>query len=464
MTLVQGGARKASPAPEIPEGALTPSELVYRARANVEHINHKSGDKSGELMVVGELFNPKPHRNGHLGFELKDDENKSESLKCFMFAKQFAALRFDADQGLRVLARGKLTISKYAELQLQVRALELVGAGAFEAAFRALKDKLDKEGLFAPERKKPLPFLPRTVGIVTSKTGEAIKDTITQLRARMPSLHIIFAETKVQGDEAVSEIADAIRRLDKSAKCDVILVVRGGGSLADLWAYNSEPVARAIANAHTPIVTGVGHEGDVTIADLVADVRASTPTDAAVRAVPMERELRRLITEREQRAMRAMRARLDRAHKRVSAAHARVHAARRVLEQPRRILERMRDALRARMEARVASERHRTHAIALRLERRAPQRVLATERARLRALADRLHPPVTRVRAKASQRIAVLAARLHAISPLAVLGRGYALVTRADDHALVRAPAQVKSGDALNVRLEGGTLKVRVDE
>jgi exodeoxyribonuclease VII large subunit len=450
------GARPGS-AEVVPAGALRPSELLDRARQNVEHIN-----RHGPLTVVGELFDRKVGSNGHVNFVLKD-EGAEAGLPAFMYRKTAMSLSFAADNGLRVVARGRVKVTSWAKVQLEVESLGLLGAGAFEAAFAALKDKLAKAGLFDVDKKVALPFLPRAVGIVTSPSGDALFDVFQRLRERSPKLHIVLAPTKVQGQEAPADIADAVRRLDRSGLVDVILLVRGGGSLEDLWAFNDEQVARAIAHARTPIISGIGHQQDTTIADLVADRRADTPTHAATLATAHVGEQTERVQELRRRASGKMQDHLRRAHLRLSKSKERLARARTVLVAPRRSVERSTEAMRALLKRRLADARARLHLLATRLDRAAPTRVLAEQRGRLLALSPRLQQQFERQRQHKRQRLALLITRLEALSPLSVLARGYAVVT--DDNGRVLTEAtNAHVGDRFHVRLRDGAIDVTVDQ
>jgi exodeoxyribonuclease VII large subunit len=480
---------------------------MKRARANVAHLN-----RHGALVVVGEVFESKVGARGHLTFKLKDDhrgKETGEALPCIMFFNDTRRLKFALEQGMRVVCTGEISVSQFAQVQFVVKNIEPVGAGALEAAFQQLKEKLAREGLFAVERKRALPFLPRCVGVVTSAYGAAQHDVLERLRERMPRLHVIVRPTKVQGDEASADVAEAIRDLDKHGACDVILVVRGGGSLDDLWAFNTEPVVRAIVAARTPIVSGVGHESDITLADLAADKRASTPTHAAELAVAVTAtELQERIARLERRLRDATNARMERAHLQLTRVSQRLSARRnlvdvqrarvaalvarmerrhpaQIVSERRALLARVLQRLEARHPSRAVNERrgrvtallqrlearhpsrvvHERRALVAkllqRLEARTPARAVEERRARVAALAQRLRPPVDRRTAEAKRAFAVVLARLHALSPLAVLARGYAVVTH-DDGRVVARTSDVRDGDALHVRVSDGTIDVKV--
>ncbi len=468
---------EAAAAPEA--GALRPGEVLRRARANVEHIA-----RGGDLRVVGEISSARVLNTGHITFDLKDARAK---LPCIVFFNDSKRIKFDLRHGMQIVAVGKPSVTEWAQVQMRVVRVEPVGEGALDLAFRQLKEKLEAEGLFARERKRALPRLPRSVGIVTSSTGAAIRDALKVLFDRMPRLRVVVGPTKVQGDGAAADIADAIRRLDKHGGCDVLLVVRGGGSLEDLWAFNTEPVARAIAHAQTPVVAGVGHESDVTIADLVADLRAATPSNAAELAVPRLDVLTHQVD--------ADARRLDAALRHALAdARARLERARRRLPDPRHVVaaeRRLADALAHRLERAVGASREARRATVAKLEERlraaspsrqvaerrarltrleerlraaSPARRMATGRARVSGLSARLLPAAQAQRAAGGRTLDVLVARLDSISPLTVLARGYAIARRVDDGAVVRDPVDAPAGTRLEVRVERGTVRATVDD
>jgi exodeoxyribonuclease VII large subunit len=309
--------------------------------------------------------------------------------------------------------------------------------------------------------------LPRTVGVVTSSTGAAIRDCINILRARAPNVRIVVSPTKVQGHEAVADIADALRRLDKLGACDVILLVRGGGSLEDLQAFNSEPVARAIAGCRVPVVSGVGHATDHTVADLVADRRAETPSNAAELAVPVVAELEVKLDSYAKRLASSVRPLIDRRRRVVGENEARMQRAlvkRRDGERSR--LAKLEQRVRARAPDRVLAEKR---ALLVEMEKRLVRALqkrrdeLAQQRRQLDALAARLAPAVARRRASAGGAFELLVARLESISPLTVLGRGYAIARRKTDGHVVRTPSDAPPGTKLTIRVEGGEVDATVD-
>lgn len=454
---------KAAGATALQEGQLTPSQVLDRAKANVEHMA-----KNGPLLVVGEISGVKTTPQGHWTFDLKD---KRSALPCIVFFNDTRRVQlqlgFALEHGMHVVATGAPTVS-FSRVQLVIKSVELFSKdGALEAAARALKAKLEGEGLFAPERKRALPRLPLAVGVVTSSTGAAIRDCINILRARAPNVRIIVSPTKVQGHEAVAEIADALRRLDKLGACDVILLVRGGGSLEDLQAFNSEPVARAVAQCRVPVISGVGHATDHTIADLVADRRAETPSNAAELAVPVVAELEVKLDAYGKRLASSVRPLIDRRRRVVGEHEARMQRALvRRRDNQRARLVRLEQRVRARAPDRVlADKRAQLVELEKRLRRALQMRrdEVARKRRQLDALAARLAPAVAKQRDRSRSAFEVLVARLESISPLTVLGRGYAIARRKSDGHVVRAPSDAPSGTRLTVRVAGGDIDTTVE-
>lgn len=371
----------------------------------------------GRVFIVGEISNLHAARSGHAYFTLKDDEAQ---IRCALFRGAARDVPFELEEGLEVVAEAEVSIyAARGDLQLVVRSLQPRGTGALQLAFEQLRKRLQAAGLFDEERKRPLPAFPRRIGLVTSPTSAAVRDVLKVAGRRFPGTPILIAPTLVQGDEAPAQVARAIRRVAGAPDVDVVLVTRGGGSLEDLWAFNTESVAHAIAECPVPVVAGVGHETDVTIADLVADVRAPTPSAAAMVALPDGEALARLVERDVRRLTSAIESELDAARYRV---------------------ERLVEVLHARSpHARVALARTR--------EAHARTAALAA----IRRHVDRRR-----------RRVGELAARLDAMSPLAVLGRGYALARRHEDGRVVRRTRDVAIGDVLDVQLAEGAIEAEV--
>ena len=411
--------------------------------------------------VVGELSNFRPHGSGHWYFRLKDAHS---SLDAAMFARANRTVRFRPRDGEEVVVSGRVEIfAVRGALQLIVERMEQVGAGRLQAKFEQLKAQLASEGLFDPGRKRALPKVPRRVGIVTSRNAAALHDMLRVLDTRDPTLAITIAPCKVQGWDAAASIAAALDALDR-AGVEVILLGRGGGSLEDLWAFNEEPVVRAIARCRTPIVCGVGHEIDFTLADLAADARAATPTAAAELAVPARAEL--------ETALRALEARLvgakgrgdRRRWDRLRELQGRLVGPRRRLDEQAQRLDEARRRLEALAGRRVAEDRGQLQGRVARLARQDPRGRIGLARGRTQELRDRL--VVAATRDLRGHRDAAEGARraLLALGPLQSVHRGYAIATQDASGALLRRATDAEVGDCVRLRLAHGALRLSVDE
>lgn len=390
--------------------ALSVSQLTQRIRETLEA-------ELDELWVVGEVSNLRVPPSGHCYFSLKDARSQ---IAAVMFRSAAQVLPFRPEDGMEVIVRGRIGLYEVrGNLQFYVDAMEPRGLGSLQLALEQLKKRLATEGLFADDRKRSLPFLPRAVGIVTALTGAALHDVLVVLRARLPGLRVVVRPVRVQGREAAPEIAGAIGDLNRVAGVDVLIVGRGGGSLEDLWAFNDERVARAIGASRVPVVSAVGHEIDITIADLVADRRAPTPTAAAAMVVPDHRELEGW---------------LDVTTRAITAA---------ITRQIRR---------------------HREHLAAQTRHLRDPRQVVTALRLRIDELSERaLRATGTGVRL-ARQRLRGGAERLQALSPLAVLQRGYSIARDERSGQLVRDAACLSTGDHLQLTFAQGSARVRVED
>ncbi len=433
------------------------SDRVYSVAALLAEVNTLLEQGFSGVRVEGEATNVNPSGRGHVYFTLKDE---SAAIDCVLWASKAKRLKFELEDGLAVLVRGSLTIyAQRGRFQMVVDDVQPQGVGALQLAFEQLKKRLEQEGLFAAERKRALPALPNRVGIVTSASGAALQDMLKVLR-RHPFLDVVVAPATVQGAGAAAEIAAAIDRLTRSGRVNIVIVGRGGGSLEDLWAFNEEPVARAIAASPVPVISGVGHEVDFTIADFVADVRAATPTQAAeivvARLEEQERRvndarevLRRDITRHLRHArthlnglagssglaMVPQRIRLYRERLRRAARLA--PALRRVFEAAGARLEYASQGLR-RLPARIAAGGHR--------------RLLASRQQQLRQLMD-AHTRRLRARAEASARA------LGHLGPTRVLERGYSITTLEGATTPLRDAHSIHGGQTLTTRLARGRVR-----
>jgi exodeoxyribonuclease VII large subunit len=415
----------------------------------------------GSVWLEGEISNLSRPGSGHWYFSLKDE---AAQVRCAMFRTRNLLVRFPMRDGMHVLARGRVSLYEArGEFQVVVEHLEEAGEGALRRRFEELKHKLLAEGLFDPRHKQPLPTLPRRIGVITSPTGAAIRDILHILRRRFPAIPVLIYPVPVQGESAPREIAQALRLASQRADCDVLIVARGGGSLEDLWAFNDEGVARAMFDCPIPIVSGVGHEVDVTIADFVADERAPTPSGAAERVVPDRVEWLRRIDATRTRIAAAMRRRLVDARGALVAHEkglARNHPGAKLREHAQRLDE---------LEGRLSLAAH-TRLDRARARLAAAQGLLsrASPAVRVAALGIRLETGRRTLAAAGRNRIAHARSRLelalrtlHAVSPLATLQRGYAIVTDAQGHILHDA-ALAALGDTIGARLARGNVIARV--
>lgn len=414
------------------------------------------------LWIEGELSNLSRPSSGHWYFSLKDE---SAQLRCAMFRQRNMLARFTPKDGMHVLARGRVSLYEArGDYQFILDHIEEAGEGALRRRFELLKAKLAAEGLFAAERKKALPRLPKRIGVITSPTGAAIRDVLHILKRRFCTIPILIYPVQVQGASAAPQIAAAIRLAAARAECDVLILARGGGSLEDLWAFNEEIVARAIVDCSIPIVSGVGHEVDFTIADFVADMRAPTPSGAAELVAPDCGEWSRGLTALERRLAlaveRSVRRRIERFNwleRRLAQRHPGLELrqrSQRLDELESRLIRVVRHALASRRAGVLQLASHvRQHSPALRVA--AAKGRLALARSTLgRAAANR----VERHRA----RLAQLAGKLDAISPLATLKRGYAIVSDAKGQ-VVTSSKELQKGDRIRARLSEGEIQARVE-
>ncbi|MFN2309804.1 MAG: exodeoxyribonuclease VII large subunit [Gammaproteobacteria bacterium] len=415
------------------------------------------------IWVQGELSNVSRPASGHLYFTLKD---ATAQVRCAMFRGNNRFLKFRPEDGQQVLVRANLSLYEArGDYQLIAQSLEEAGAGALQRAFEALKQRLAAEGLFDAAHKQPLPTLPRRIGVITSPTGAAIRDILSVLERRFPAIPVLVYPVPVQGAGAGAEIAAAIRRADRHRDCDVLIVARGGGSLEDLWAFNEETVARAIYACGIPVVSGVGHEVDFSIADFVADRRAPTPSVAAEMVSPDQAEwlnqLRTLDTELYKRLAR----RLERLNERLNWLDKRLeqqHPGQRLRQRAQR-LDDLEPRLQRALRAGLRQRRAELATLSARLQRHHPGPRLRRTREREAALTLRLHTATRTQLQKLRQRLAGVLRALDAVSPLATLERGYAIVT-ADDGTVLHAAAQAHRGDKILARLAQGRLRCTVDD
>jgi exodeoxyribonuclease VII large subunit len=426
-----------APAPE----PAAPARRVFTVSQLNARIRQLLEETFVEVWVEGELSNCRVWNTGHMYFTLKD---RTAQIKGVMFRSALRYLRFRPEDGLRVIARCRVSVYEpKGEYQLVCEHLEPEGLGALQLAFEQLKRRLAAEGLFDSRRKRPLPALPRKIGVVTSLDGAAVRDIIKVLRRRHPNAHIVIRPARVQGEGAAMDIARAVAAIGRVAGVDVVIVGRGGGSIEDLWAFNEEVVARAIAGCPVPTISAVGHETDVTMADFVADLRAPTPSAAAEMVVARTDDVCATVDRLAHRLAAAMSGRMRR------------------LEVTLKTLE----GRPARAMLGAQARRQRVYqSLRLALEQFDLRRRLGRVRTRLVGADGRLAAAATRRRHAADARLRGTAARLESLSPLAVLGRGYAVCWNADRTAIVRDASAVADGDRVRVTLHRGELDCEVKD
>lgn len=414
------------------------------------------------LWVEGELTNFSRPASGHWYFTLKD---RDAQVRCAMFRQRNALLRFVPRDGQLVMARVRVGLYEpRGEYQLQVEHLEDSGIGALRREFDRLKEKLQAEGLFASTLKRPLPTLPTRIGVVTSPSGAAIRDILHILARRFAAVPVVIYPTAVQGKDAVPQLLAAISQASMRQECDVLIVARGGGSMEDLWAFNDEAVARAIRAAPMPVVTGIGHEIDFTIADFVADVRAPTPSGAAELVVPDSSTWRTTLGKLSLRLQQTLSRRLMDDRSSLQQLRRRLeltHPGHRVNQAAQKL-----DELTQRLGAAWALQRSqratRLHRLEARLAGVSPRHHLELLRERLTRLDHRLRQSWLQEFQQRQQRLALASRTLNAVSPLAVLDRGYALVTLADSGRLVQNSSQAPIGTLIEARVANGKLRAQV--
>lgn len=395
-----------------PPKIYTVSDLTAEIRATLE-------DSFAGIWVEGELSNFHRHSSGHMYFSLKDEGSQ---IRVVMFRTANRQLRFQPKDGLVLLVYGELSVyERRGEYQLVAEYMEPKGLGALQLAFEQLKQRLQAEGLFDDVRKRPIPLLPRRIGVVTSPTGAAVRDILHVLRRRFAGVDVLIYPVAVQGDQAAPEIVEALGELNRRGGLDVVIVARGGGSIEDLQAFNEESVARAIAASRIPVISAIGHEIDYTIADFVADLRAPTPSAAAELVIARQGELLQRLDDLESRMAGVIRSRLHSLGVRIGG-----------LERHLRLLNPIEQI---RMQRRSLTERWKA----------------------LTALTDR------RLMVLHSE-LRAAAGKLDALSPLAILHRGYSICLRLPDHEIVKDSSAVKTGDLIEVRLHRGRLRCGISE
>lgn len=432
------------------------ADLVSAVRTTVER-------GYTDVWVEGEISNFRPAESGHLYFTLKDGDAQ---LRVVMFRSQARLLRFRPDNGMQIIARGRVTIyDARGELQLSAEFLEPLGAGALQLAFEQLKKKLAAEGLFDQSRKKPIPQLPRWIGIITSRGGAALQDMLNILGRRHESVGILIYPAQVQGESASSEVASGLRYFNRTKIVDVVIIARGGGSLEDLAAFNDEGLARVIAGSALPVISAIGHETDFTICDFVADLRAPTPSAAAELVIESKHKLAEHVAHLHRRLERATRYNFLMARNRLTelAQHGAFSRIQDLLGRRAQRLDELVFRLAGGFRESLRDYRRRLEIASARVRHFDFRRSLAMTRTKLDAGTATLHRAMQARLARHRARMEQLSAQLDALSPVKILERGYALVFDAQGK-LVKDATQLSPGDRISARVSRGTLSAEVKE
>ncbi|MBM3764476.1 MAG: exodeoxyribonuclease VII large subunit [Acidobacteria bacterium] len=427
----------------------------YTVGELTEEIGALLSDAYANIWVSGEVSGFKLAASGHAYFTIKDDK---AALKCACWKGAYRLLRFKPQDGVEVLLRGRIEVYNVrGEYQLIVDAVQPIGAGALQAAFEKLKKKLAAEGLFESDRKKLIPKFPRNIGIVTSPTGAVIRDILHVIERRFRGAHVRVFPALVQGHGAAEQVAAGVRYFNENPWADVVIVARGGGSIEDLWAFNEEPLARAIAASTVPVISAVGHETDFTIADFVADLRAPTPSAAAEIVTASRETVLDQLRTAEARMKQDLRLRLASAARRlqsVSTQRALTIVERRLFRTGQRVDDASQSA-KSLIAAQLTKHRTRFNALEQALRRLDLRLIITAAKRRNESLRARLDAARAAITAQRTSRLEVLAGRLQSLNPLQILARGFAVVSR-EDGAIVRNPAQMAPGTPIRIRLAEG--------
>ncbi len=438
-----------------------PQRSIYSVSGLTLEIRNLLESSFRELWVMGEVSNFRAAASGHLYFTLKD---ASAQLRAVCFRGQARYLRFKPQDGISVIARGSLAVyAERGEYQLLVEYLEPAGRGALQLAFEQLKQKLAAEGLFDPAQKKPLPVLPRTIGVITSPIGAVIRDILRVLHRRFRNMNVLIYPVRVQGEGAAEEIAEGIAHFNHRAPVDVLILARGGGSLEDLWAFNEEVVARAIAASEIPVVSAVGHETDFTIADFVADLRAPTPSSAAELVVHRKQDFENELEHRVRRLQQVLRLKLSEGRQRLTelALHRVFQTlAARVAEKTQRVDE-LAARLHAGMTARLTQARAQCLSISAGVARYDFRQVISLRRFQVEERNKALESLARRILDGRLSNLERLTGILQERSPLVILSRGYS-ITRDIAGKVIHDASRVEAGSEISVRLARGELGASV--
>ncbi|NOT84844.1 MAG: exodeoxyribonuclease VII large subunit [Methylococcaceae bacterium] len=422
------------------------------------------GDEFVNIRVAGEISNLSTPSSGHIYFTLKDADAQ---IRCAMFRTRLGHLAFKPVNGLQVIVRAQVSLYEpRGDYQLIVDEIEVAGAGLLRQRFEQLKQKLAAEGLFDSAKKQAIPLLPRVIGVITSPSGAAIRDILSVLKRRFPAIPVIIYPTAVQREQAKTEIVQAIKLANQRAECDVIILSRGGGSLEDLWAFNEEMVARAIFNSRIPLIAGIGHEIDFSIADFVADLRAATPSAAAEHAVPDQQAWLQRLASVATRFQQLMHHRLKQLQQHLVWAEQRLqqqHPGRRLLQQAQTL-----DQLEARLQQAVQNRLQHAQSLlntyVARLGQHSPAEKIRRYQAQQLYLSNRLQAAIEKTLQHFQQQLNRNSQTLHAVSPLATLERGYAIVSPLNSARIIHQSQQLQSGDLIQTRFAKGKIISQVKD
>jgi exodeoxyribonuclease VII large subunit len=440
---------------------LQPKRPVYTVSDLTARIRELLAKNFTDITVQGEISNCRAASSGHYYFTLKDERAQ---VKCVLFKQQQRGLKFRPEDGIQVTVRGSISVYEArGEYQIYVESIEPAGRGALQLAFEQLKKRLEAEGLFDAARKKPLPLLPRRIGLITSPTGAAVRDVVRILKRRFPNVHLTLYPVRVQGEGSAPEIVRALEYFSKQQMVDVILLVRGGGSLEDLWSFNEEAVARAIVASTIPVISGVGHETDFTIVDFVADVRASTPSAAAELVVQTRREFDKHVFDLRARLEGSLRYKLLELSRRVHALAGRRGFRRPLdlLRQQRQRADELTSRLASGLRARLEHSRKRLHTARLQVASYDFRAKIGVLRLRLQKVSQELTAREERLLRVKRERWERLSLQLQERSPLKALERGYAIVTDASGKIIIDTE-QVQIGEAMTIQFHRGRLATEV--
>ena len=414
------------------------------------------------IWLKGEISNFACPASGHMYLSLKDVHSQ---VRCAMFKGKNRFLKFEPENGAEVLVRANVSLYEgRGEFQLIIEQMELAGEGGLQRAYEELKQKLFKEGLFEEDHKKPVPTMPRTIGVITSPTGAAIRDILSVLKRRYPAGNIIVYPVAVQGDGSAEQITTMLKTAERRNECDVIIVSRGGGSIEDLWAFNNETMARTIFDCSVPVVSGIGHEIDFTIADFVADQRAATPSAAAELVSPDQMQIKQTLSLQHTRLSQILQSSLRTLKQNISHLEKRLpHPATQLQNNAQRL-----DAISLRMNhsinSTVTQQNHRLHEQLSNLNKHSPLQRLKFYMERSEQIHQRLQQATNHLYQNLNAQIQTVARALNAVSPLATLNRGYAIVEKYDNQEIIRDARQLVSGDEVLTRFSKGQAKCTVNE